>query len=353
MVTSADPIPFQIYQGHTQQRMDLRTTHEEADVILVQQMVKFAESGSIRINLLSDDTDVFILLVHYYVQEQLICELMMSGTSSGRSVIDIKATSEKHRALAHQLLPLHVQSGCDTVSQMFGIGKGKALKTIGNYKYSLEKLGDSNIPFDQVLEETTQFVIACYGSREQNMSSARYGIWTTKMANKKRKSTPILKVLPLTTEAFELHVRRAHFQAAIWRSVLEPDPPALSPMYYGWTLDESKQLLRSVPLPDDVSPAPMDVLQLIRCGCSSDMPCMTARCSWYAARLSCSMFCGCHADYNCHNEHSVAGVAQVEQDVADDGNDPQDGVDDEDDDDEDDDDDDNQDDESVYNECDC
>ena len=93
---------------------------------------------------------------------------------------------------------------------MFGIGKGKALKTIGNSKYSLEKLGDSNIPFDQVLEEATQFVIACYGSRERNMSAARYGIWTTKMANKKWKSAPILKVLPPTTEAFELHVRRAH-----------------------------------------------------------------------------------------------------------------------------------------------
>ena len=135
--------------------------------------------------------------------------------------------------------------------------------------------------------------------------------------------------------------------------MLEPDPPALSPIHHGWTLDESKQLLRSVPLPDNVSPAPMDVLQLIRCGCSSEMPCMTARCSCYAARLSCSMFCGCHADHNCHNEHSVAGVAQVEQDVADDGNDPQDGVDDDDDDEDDDDDDDNQDDESVYNECDC
>ena len=52
----------------------------------------------------------------------------------------------------------------------------------------------------------------------------------------------------------------------------------------------------------------------------------------YAARLSHSMFCGCHADHNCHNKYSVAGVAHVEQEVAADGYDLQDGLDEDDDD---------------------
>ena len=56
-----------------------------------------------------------------------------------------------------------------------------------------------------------------------------------------------------------------------------------------------------------------------------------ASCSCYAARLSRSMFCGCHTDHNCHNKHSVAGVEHVDQDVAADGYDLQDGVDDDDD----------------------
>ena len=38
--------------------------------------------------------------------------------------------------------------------------------------------------------------------------------------------------------------------------------------------------------------------------------------SCYAAYLSHSMFCGCHADHNCHNEDSVAGVEHVEQELA-------------------------------------
>ena len=50
-------------------------------------------------------------------------------------------------------------------------------------------------------------------------------LWTSKLANKKRKSAPILKVLPPTTEAFDMHFRCAHFQAPIWWSPLKPDPP--------------------------------------------------------------------------------------------------------------------------------
>ena len=55
-------------------------------------MVKLVASESIRIIIISYDTYAFILLVHSCVQELLNYELLMSGTSSGRSVIAIKAT---------------------------------------------------------------------------------------------------------------------------------------------------------------------------------------------------------------------------------------------------------------------
>ena len=51
------------------------------------------------------------------------------------------------------------------------------------------------------------------------MLAATYDIWTSKLANKKRKSAPILKVLPHT-----------NFQVSIWWSPLKPDPPSLSPV---------------------------------------------------------------------------------------------------------------------------
>ena len=59
-------------------------------------------------------------------------------------------------------------------------------------------------------------------------------------------------------------------------------------------------------LPPDVSSAPLDVLKMIQCGCSSDRPCATTRCSCSAAKLSCSMFCGCRGMTECQNEQTKA-----------------------------------------------
>ena len=114
-------------------------------------MVKLVASESIRISIISYDTDVFILLVDSCVQELLNYELLMSGTSSGRSVIDIKATSENHRALLRSVHPVHIPSRCDTVSQIYGIGKGKASED--DRKLELENLTNSYIPIEQVVGE--------------------------------------------------------------------------------------------------------------------------------------------------------------------------------------------------------
>ncbi len=90
---------------------------------------------------------------------------------------------------------------------------------------------------------------------------------------------PELKTLPPTTEAFEQNVLRAHIQTAIWKSTNEPDPPQLNPTEYGWTRDEAKKSLNPVMVPSEVKMAPPEVLELVRCGCSSSNSCSTARCS--------------------------------------------------------------------------
>ena len=138
VVTSNDPVPFEINNGVIVQRVDMRTTHEEADIIIVQQVAKLAQSGNTSIKVVCDDTDVLVLLVHFYAQEHFTCDLAMSGTSAGRVVIDIKATTAKHRTIVDQLLPAHALSGCDTVSQLYGIGKGTVMKMINSH-HSLRK----------------------------------------------------------------------------------------------------------------------------------------------------------------------------------------------------------------------
>ena len=82
-----------------------------------------------------------------------------------------------------------------------------------------------------------------------------------------------LKTVPPTSEAFKENVLRAHFQVAVWKSAPEPDPPSLDPKEYGWVRDEVTKTLTPRTLPSDVALAPPQVLELLRCGCSTDEPC--------------------------------------------------------------------------------
>ena len=55
----------------TFKREDLRTNHEEADNILAHQMVVVMSEENKCVSVISDDTDVFVLLLHHYVKQKL------------------------------------------------------------------------------------------------------------------------------------------------------------------------------------------------------------------------------------------------------------------------------------------
>ena len=46
-------------------RHDLKTSHEEADIIIVQQVLKCAQDHR-KMTVICDDTDVFVLLLFHY-----------------------------------------------------------------------------------------------------------------------------------------------------------------------------------------------------------------------------------------------------------------------------------------------
>ena len=66
--------------------------------------------------------------MHFYSEQNLRCNVIMEGTSSERLTVDIKASVEKHANIVPQLLAAHGLSGCDTVAQLYGIGKGTVVK---------------------------------------------------------------------------------------------------------------------------------------------------------------------------------------------------------------------------------
>ena len=301
VITQSEDVPKEVDAGSTHCRDDMRTTHEEADVIIVQQAVALANAGKKSVRILCDDTDVFVLLLHFFFILCLTCQMTMEAASSQRAVIDIGKTVQKYPGIMLNILAGHALSGCDTVPCMFGIGKVLALKAL-NDGYSLVSLGNKRADFADVLQECTAFVAAYYGCKNvPTVSQVRLQAWNTKVANAKS-AMPKLKSLPPTTEAFQENVKRAHLQACIWRSALDPDPPAMDRTNYGWENDLASRILLPISTPADVELAPAEVLQLIKCGCSTASPCSTGRCGCVAANMSCTAVCKCQGGRQCQNE---------------------------------------------------
>ena len=85
IITGCDPIPTEVTYGEKHARIDLQTTQEEADVIIVQQVIHDAcSANSNSISVISDDTDVFLLLCHYYDSLVMTCQLTMEAVVKGK-----------------------------------------------------------------------------------------------------------------------------------------------------------------------------------------------------------------------------------------------------------------------------
>jgi 5'-3' exonuclease len=170
VITSTDSVPIVIQDGIVFRREDLMTRNEEADVIIKQQIAKAAQSGVKRINVVCENTDVFVLFLHFYAKLNLSCCLSMEGPSAERTTIDIGATAHEHGLLLSQLPAAHALSGCDTVAQCSGVGKSTIIKVLksdiewNKFGVLMEDIGD-------IIDKAKAFMAACYGvKRSARMS---------------------------------------------------------------------------------------------------------------------------------------------------------------------------------------
>ena len=163
LVTGEDPCPIEVQNEDKRIRYDLETYQEEADIIIVQ---------------------------------------------------DIKLTQAKHKEIVTNLLPAHAISGCDTVACYLGIGKGRVIKHLKE-GCDLSAIGNVDAPLQQVIDQATRFISACYGMKDStDMSHTRLLVWGKKNG-KGHSSSPNLASLPPTREAFIENVKRAHFQTVL------------------------------------------------------------------------------------------------------------------------------------------
>jgi hypothetical protein len=96
VVTWEDTCPIEMKNEDWCIRTDLDTYQEEADVIIVQQVLKSIGEAS-QVTVISDDTDAFVLLVHHYHGAGLDVPLKMESPSRDRAILGVNATITKHK----------------------------------------------------------------------------------------------------------------------------------------------------------------------------------------------------------------------------------------------------------------
>ena len=149
----------------------------------------------------------------------------------------------------------------------------------------------------QILTLATCFVSASYGKCTEGsttMTDCRIQIWKAKTGKRGVSSIKLCK-LPPTAEAFSEHVRRCHFQVAMWKAALDDAPPPMDPCVFGWERNHENVLLPST-VPALL--APEAILKMIQCNCVTSY-CKTDSCS--CAQIGCTMFCKCEGGELCKN----------------------------------------------------
>lgn len=310
VITAKSSTPIMTYQGDVQPREDLDSNYDEADYMIPQQVnAIFKEKKQTVVKVLSNDTDVFVLLCSHFLKfNWSSLQLYMGTFGEDTKMISINKSVADNYEIIPSLAAVHAISGCDYVPMMFGIGKLKALKAA--YKMHLKHIGDIAADLDEVIKEGKQFVAECYGQKCLSSSINRAVMWKHKTDGaKKSAKPPALKSLPPTDEALEMNIKRAHFVAIMWNNCTTGCPPQIDPCEYGWKLGGDR-ILKPTKLPPAISIAPEDILKTTRCKCISSQ-CKTNKCSCTSAGLRCTHFCQCQ---QCENQdESTTGLDDTDE----------------------------------------
>ena len=199
VLTGSDPVPVEINRGVIIKRQHMKTTQEEADTMVVQQV---EEVKAKKVQVVADDTDICVLLLHLCCQGDIPAStsVLMVSQIRGRVLIDINATVDLRRDIIPDLLAAHGLTGCNTVATYFGIGNAAALRVLTSGVHALTYVGDKSRILSEVTAQVTPFILACYGQTKWT-SLTGVGLRQKTWANKVGQSVagaPKLASLPPT-----------------------------------------------------------------------------------------------------------------------------------------------------------
>ena len=167
-------------------------------------------------------------------------------------------------------------SGCDSVSSFAGKGKKTWIKLIDEtplFLSTLQKIGATPVE-ESLVTEVERVVCELYGCSCTSVNKARYLVFCSTACEERQ--------LPPTRDALCQHIKRASFQASVWRQA------SPSPLDHGWKNEDGVLLPVWMTGPS----APSCLTELVRCSCKKS-GCQSQRCSCSLAKLPCTNMCKC------------------------------------------------------------
>ena len=242
------------------------------------------------------DTDVFLLLVSHF--DKMSCKelWMKAGTSKKPKYLPIHVIRENLKQKIPEvetILSFHAITGCDTVSYFAGHSKKTSWKTFTEHHMLLRNLGNGDLD-DSTVRSVEKFICRIYSVTDaENCNEARATLFS-------RCRSP--EALPPTSDAARWHIRRAHFQAMVWKQAHVTHPTLPLPETMGWTKLNGKLEAKLMSL----APVPESCDEMVNCGCKSG--CKSKKCSCRSVGLPCTGACKCRSavDSCCQNDASGA-----------------------------------------------
>ena len=155
--------------------------HGEADITMISYLLMTAQCDTQVIRILSDDTNVFVLLVYWVYRNKIQATVQMEQWDG--AIWDTNATCAQLGTKCLQILGMHYLTGSDTTSYLYVKRKVSALKTVraGNFPGLYSALGELDATHAQLMETGQTFFCALYGQQQgTTMSVARYHMYTKK-----------------------------------------------------------------------------------------------------------------------------------------------------------------------------
>lgn len=270
-------------------RGQLRTlegNHEEADTRLILHALEAIRCGYDRIVVQCRDTDVLLLLLYFLGDQPDIW--IKSGTGKDTKFYPVHDIAKQLSPTAIQnILGFHSISGCDTVSSFGGLGKKTCWKVYLQYPELLHGVGR-----DGTSTDAEQFVCRVYKAPDvfKGCNIARLELF--------QRGKKALDMLPPTSDALELHIKRANFQAKVWMQADTAMMDLADPTSTGAWKEVNGELEKVWTRKPSV---PQSCRALVSCGCKTK--CRTAACQCHSSKQGYMPSCSCEA-HDCLNMYN-------------------------------------------------